>query len=180
MVRSGAPKRLLDDCLVREAYVRSSTSLDIFSLEGQVPDTIVKGQNYDISPLAEYAWYEWVKLQDTGQSFPDSKEWLGRDLGPAIDIGPAISRKVYKINDEVMFRVSVRGLTLDEIKSPDEQKRRQEYDEVIRVKLGKGMQDHEFKLDPDFAEFVMPTHYCYEDKKEPAFEMPDIDNLDEH
>jgi hypothetical protein len=53
MVRSGAPKRLWVDCLVREAYVRSSTALDIFSLEGQVPDTIVNGQTYDISPLAE-------------------------------------------------------------------------------------------------------------------------------
>jgi hypothetical protein len=56
MVRSGSPKRLWDDCLVREAYVRSSTVLDIFSLKGQVPDTIVKGQTSDISPLAEYAW----------------------------------------------------------------------------------------------------------------------------
>jgi hypothetical protein len=32
MVRSGAPKRLWDHCLVREAYFRSSTALDIFSL----------------------------------------------------------------------------------------------------------------------------------------------------
>jgi hypothetical protein len=55
------------------AYVRSSTALDIFSLEGKLPDTIVKGQTSDISPLAEYAWYEWVKFRDTGQSFPDSK-----------------------------------------------------------------------------------------------------------
>jgi hypothetical protein len=106
-----------------------------------------------------------VKFRDTGQSFPDSKEWLGRDLGPEIDIGPAMSRKVLKINGEVMFRVSVRGLTLDEIQSPYEQKRRQEYDEAIKVKLGKGMQDHKFKLDPDFADFVTPTHDCYEDKK---------------
>jgi hypothetical protein len=126
MVRSGAPKRLLDDCLVREAYVRSSTALDIFSLEGQVPDTIMKGQTSDISPLVEYAWYAWVKFRDTGQGFPDSKEWFGRDIGPAIDIGPSISRKVLKINGEVMFRVSVRGLTLDEMQIPDEQKRRQE------------------------------------------------------
>jgi hypothetical protein len=118
MVRSGAPKRLWDDCLVREAYVRSSTALDIFSLEGQVPDIIVKGQTFDISPLAEYAWYEWVKFWDTGQSFPDSKEGLGRDLGPAIDIGPAMSRKVLKLDGEVMFRVSVRGLALDEMQSP--------------------------------------------------------------
>jgi hypothetical protein len=42
------------------------------------------------------------------------------------------------------------------------------------------MRYHEFKLDPDFAYFVTPTHDCYEDKKEPAFEIPDIDNLDEH
>jgi hypothetical protein len=115
MVRSGAPKRLWDDCLVREAYVRSSTAFEIFSLEGKVPDIIVKGQTSDISPLAEYAWYEWVKFRDTGQSFQDSKEWLGRDLGPAIDIGIAISRNVLKINGKVMFRVSVRGLNLDEM-----------------------------------------------------------------
>jgi hypothetical protein len=121
-----------------------------------------------------------VKFRDTGQSFPDSKEWLGRDLRPTIDIGPAMSGKVLKINGEVMFRVSVRGLALEEIQIPDEQKTRQEYDESIKVKLGKGMQDHEFKLDPDFADFMTPTHDYYEDKKEPAFEMPDIDNLDEH
>jgi hypothetical protein len=94
MVRSGAPTRLWDDFFVREAYIRSSTALDILSMEVQVPDTIVKGQTSDISPLTEYAWYEWVKFRDTGQSFPDSKEWLDRDLGSVIDIGPAMSRKV--------------------------------------------------------------------------------------
>jgi hypothetical protein len=60
-----------------------------------------------------------VKFRYTGQSFPDSKEWLGRDLRPAM------SRKVLKINGEVMFRVSVMGLTLDEMQIPYEQKRRQ-------------------------------------------------------
>jgi hypothetical protein len=183
MVRYGAPKRLWDDCLVREAYVRSSTVLDIFYFEGKVPDTIVKGHTSDIYPLTEYAWYEWVKFRDTGQSFPDSKEWIDRDLGPAIDIGPAMSRKVLKINGEVMFRVSVRGLTLDEMQNPDEQKRRQEYYEAIKMKLGKGMQYYELKLDPDFVDFVdfvTPNHNCYKDKKETALQMHDIDDLDEH
>jgi hypothetical protein len=91
-----------------------------------------------------------------------------------------MTRKVLKINGEVMFRVSVRGLTLDEIQSPDEQRRNQEYDEAIKVKIGMCMQDHEFKLNPDFTDFVTQTHDCYDEKKEPAFEMPDIDNLDEH
>jgi hypothetical protein len=59
----------------------------------------------------------------------------------------------------------VRGLTVDEMQSLDEQKGRQEYDEAIKVKLGKGMQDHEFKLDPDFADFMTKTRDFYEDKK---------------
>jgi hypothetical protein len=180
MIRYGEPMQLWDDCLAREAYVRSSTVLSIFSLEGQVPDTIVKGKTSDISPLTEYAWYEWTKFRDTGQSFPDSKEWLGRDLGPVIDIGPAMPRKVLNTNGEVMFRVSVRGLTLDEMQSPDEQKPRKEYDEAIKMNLGKGMQDHEFKLDPDCADFVTHTHYYYEDKKEPIFQILDSDDFDEH
>jgi hypothetical protein len=53
MVRYGAPKRLWDDCLVREAYVISSTALKILYLEGRVPDTSVKGQTSDIYPLTE-------------------------------------------------------------------------------------------------------------------------------
>jgi hypothetical protein len=37
MLRSGCPKRVWDDCTIRESYVRSHTYLDIFDLEGQVP-----------------------------------------------------------------------------------------------------------------------------------------------
>jgi hypothetical protein len=65
MMRAGCPKRLWDDCLIIEAYVRSNTALDIFGLEGQVPESIVKGETADISTIAEYGWYEWVKYRDT-------------------------------------------------------------------------------------------------------------------
>jgi hypothetical protein len=44
------------------------------------------------------------------------------------------------------------------MQSPDEQNRRQEFDEAMKMKLGKGMQEHKFKIDPDFTYFVMPTH----------------------
>jgi hypothetical protein len=43
MLCSGCPKRFLDDCITREAYVRSHTSLDIYGLEGQVPESKIKG-----------------------------------------------------------------------------------------------------------------------------------------
>jgi hypothetical protein len=43
MLRSGCPKRFWDDCIIREAYVRSHTSIDIFGLKDQVPESKVKG-----------------------------------------------------------------------------------------------------------------------------------------
>jgi hypothetical protein len=54
MLRSGCPKRFYYDCIIREAYVRSHTSLDIYGLEGQVPESKIKGETVDISIIAEY------------------------------------------------------------------------------------------------------------------------------
>jgi hypothetical protein len=78
--------------------VISHTSLDIFGLEGQVPESKVKGETMDISTIAEYAWYEWVKFRDTAAKFPVSEIQLGRDLVAAIDSGPAMARKILKKN----------------------------------------------------------------------------------
>jgi hypothetical protein len=102
MIRSGFPKRFWDDCIIREAYVRSQTSLDIFGLEGQVTESKVKYETVDISTISEYAWYEWVKFRDTAAKFPVSKIQLGRDLGATIDIGPTMARKILKKNGSVM------------------------------------------------------------------------------
>jgi hypothetical protein len=52
----------------------------------------------DISTIAEYAWYEWVKFRDTAAKFPVSKIKLDRDLGATIEIGPAVTRKILKKN----------------------------------------------------------------------------------
>jgi hypothetical protein len=72
MLRSGCSKRFWDDCIIIEAYVISYNSLDIFGLESQVPESKVKGETVDISTIAEYAWYEWVKFRDTAAKFPVS------------------------------------------------------------------------------------------------------------
>jgi hypothetical protein len=115
MLCSGCPKRLWDDCIIIEAYVISHTFLDIFGLEGQVPESKVKYETVDISTIAEYARYEWVKFHDTSAKFPVSKIQLGRDLGAAIDIGPAMARKILKNNVCVIYRTIVRPLTPDGI-----------------------------------------------------------------
>jgi hypothetical protein len=134
------------------------TSLDIFGLEGQLPESNVKGETVDISTIAEYAWYEWVKFRDTAAKFPVSEIQLGRDLGAAIDIGPAMARKILKKNGSVMYRTSVRSLTTDEIQSPTEKKEREELYISIVKKFGASMDKKDFKDDPDYANFVTPTY----------------------
>jgi hypothetical protein len=49
MLRSVCPKRFWYECIIREAYVRSHTSLDMYGLEGQVPESKIKGEKVDIA-----------------------------------------------------------------------------------------------------------------------------------
>jgi hypothetical protein len=114
----------------------------------------VKGELADISTIAEYEWYEWVKFRDTSASFPISKDQLGRYLDAAIDIGPAMARKILKANGKVMYHTSMRSLTPEEIVSPTENQARLDFD-IIEVEktLGKLMTKDDFKDDPNFTEF---------------------------
>jgi hypothetical protein len=133
----------------------------------------------DISTIAEYAWYKWVKFRDTAAKFHVSKIQLGRDLGAAVDIGPAMTRKILKQNGSVMYISSVRYLTQDEIQSPTEQKEREEFDIAIEEKFGPAMNKNDFQNDPDYAYFVTPTYDCYEDDEFSPSKMPDIDDIKE-
>ena len=47
MPKSGCPKKLWDHCLPYDAIVHSHTALDIYGLEGQVPETLMSGQAAD-------------------------------------------------------------------------------------------------------------------------------------
>jgi hypothetical protein len=162
-LRSGCPKRIWDDYIIREANASSHISLDIFGLEGQVPQCKGKGETVEISTIAEYAWYEWVKFSDTEAKIPVSKIQLGRDLSAAIDIGPAMARKIMKKNGSMMYRTSVRPLTPDEIKSPTDKKEHEEFDITIENKFDASINKSDFKDDPDYADFLTPTYDCYED-----------------
>jgi hypothetical protein len=153
MLRSGCPKRFWDDCIIREEYASSHTSLDIYGLEGQVPESKIKVEIVDIYTIAEYAWYEWFKFRDTAAKFPVSKIQLVRDLGAAIDIGPTMTRKILKQNGRVMYRSSVRRLTQDEIQYPTEKKDREEFDIAIEKKCVPAMNKDDFQDDPDYADF---------------------------
>jgi hypothetical protein len=131
----------------------------------------------NISTISEYYWYEWVKFCDTVAKFPVSKIQLGRALGAAIDIGPAMARKILKKNGTIMYRTSVISLTSDEIQSPTEQKEHAEFDISIEKKYGASMNKNDFKDDPDYADFLTPTYYCYDDDEVTPCKMPNIDDF---
>ncbi len=44
---------------------------------GQVPDTIMTGNTADISHIAEFVWYDWVRFCENKLSYPDNKMILG-------------------------------------------------------------------------------------------------------
>jgi hypothetical protein len=53
MAASKCPQRIWDHCIELEALIQSHTALDLFELQGQVPETIVSGQTADISLFIE-------------------------------------------------------------------------------------------------------------------------------
>ena len=83
MVESNSPKRLWDYCTQLASVVRSHTAHDMFQLQGEVPETILRGTTADISHVCEFAWYQWVMYNEPNletSKFPESREQIGRYL----------------------------------------------------------------------------------------------------
>jgi hypothetical protein len=93
IIRTGAPKHLWDNCIELEGLICSHTANAIYAMGGEVPETIMKGGTADISQICKFAWYDWVMFRDTVNMifFPNDRLTLGRYLGPAIDIGSALT-----------------------------------------------------------------------------------------
>ena len=84
-------------------------ALDIYGLCGQVPETIMTGETGDISPYCEYAWFQWVMYYEPTATYPNDKCFMGHWLGPAIDVGSAMTHKVLKSNGHYVCRSTVRA-----------------------------------------------------------------------
>jgi hypothetical protein len=164
---------------VRELYDRSLTALNIYILEGQVPETIMSGQTGDVSPWAVFSWYEWVYFYDSAVPFPNDSKVLGRDLGPAIDVGPATTRKIFEKNGQIVYRPTVRSFTPKELHSKTEKLKRAEFDVTIREKHGVSFTyDDEGEAGDLPPGDITPTFESYEDDITPDLRVPDIDDLD--
>ncbi len=162
MVRAGAPKPLWADCIEYEAYIQSNTAWDIYKLGGETPETVMSGETADISQFCDYSFYEWIMFRDEGKlvAYPDQNPVLGRFLGVAIDVGPAMTAKILKSNGEVIHRSTYRGLTDEEVTRPAHIALREEFDEMIEEKWGKDCTPEDF---PDVAMEDTPHYNKFDD-----------------
>jgi hypothetical protein len=168
------PVTNMDHCIELEAMIRSHTALDSFELQGQVPETNVSGQTADISPFIEYAWFDWIIYYDRVASFPDPKERLGWWLGPAIDLGPAMTAKILKANGQVEYNSTHCSLTDAELDDPIQIAAPDAYMTQLNAVIGPPVEREELAF--IHADVPTPEHEIYEDDNESVIgAVPDID-----
>ena len=85
---------------------------------------------------------------------------LGRYLGPAIDVGPAMTDYIRKGNDEVLHRSTYRGLNEDKKSNQDHISSRKDFNINIIDNLGPEISPDNF---PDVNMEDTPFYEMYED-----------------
>jgi hypothetical protein len=134
----------------------------------------VSGQTADISPFIEYAWFDWIIYYDWVASFPDPKEQLGRWLGPAIDLGPAMTAKILKANGQAEYNSTRHSLTDAELDDPIQIAARDAFMTQLNAVIGPPVEREELAL--IHADVPTPEHELYEDDNESVVgAVPDID-----
>ncbi len=158
MFKTGSPRVLWDHCIELEALICSLTSNTVYMTNGKVPETIMTGSTANISHLCEFGWYDWVMFQDNVPTFPDIKLILGQYLGPATNVGSALTTKILKSNGQNVCRLTLQHLTNKEIHCPIHQEMCRVFDETIANHLGPNATDQDFP-----AEGLTPDLDLYDD-----------------
>ena len=112
-------------------------------LNGQVPQTLVSGNIFDISNLAKFSWYNWIKYRDSLVAFPLDDYQLGRWLGSAPNIGNEMDMYILKDNGQVVIRTTLRHLTDEEYNSKVKTNNKTHFDSFIQSKLGDAIRDED-------------------------------------
>ena len=153
MNTSMSPLVFWDYCMERRTRINNLTAKNLFQLEGRNPHYSVTGQEGDISNICMFDWYDWCYFHEQGSKFPFTKEVLGRVLGPATGEGNEMSQWILKANGRVVPRRTVRPLRIDEKNCPNEQKKRNLFDELISTRWGTSLHPPEKPLNDSFEEY---------------------------
>ena len=111
--------------------------------------TATTGEEGDISNLCRYQWYEWCYFREQRNKFPYNAEVLGRVLGPATGAGNEMCQWILKANGKVVPRRTMRKLTVSELRSPAEVRKREVFDNLIRARFPSTVKSLSNKGGPD-------------------------------
>jgi hypothetical protein len=114
MRRTGCPKKLWSYAIQWCAAVRRITALDNAKLNGEVPETHVKGTTVDISSLALFDFYELVWFFTPTAEFPGQKKTLGYWLGQANSCVDDLAFVILPISGRPVMRKDVWAVSEDE------------------------------------------------------------------
>ena len=133
---SNCPLAFWDYCVERHARINNLTARDTVKLRGSNPHTTLTGEEGNISNLCQFGFYNWCYYHEQGEAFPYSKEILGRVLGPLKGEGNEMAQWILKANGNVVPWRSPRPLTMAELHSPTELKKREVFDKLIERRWG--------------------------------------------
>lgn len=111
MDRTGCPEEVWYLVVQYVVYLLNRTATE--ALKWKTPWEVAFGETPDISNLIQFEFWELVYYHNPAESFPDSKERLGRFVGIAENIGDFMTYYVLIENGEVLARSSVRSAGKD-------------------------------------------------------------------
>ncbi len=114
------------------------------------------GSTTNISHICELGWYDWVMFWDNLPAFPDIKLILGQYLGPATDVGSALTAKILKLNGQTVSRLTLQHLTDEETHCPIHLETRRVFDETVASHLGLNATEQDFPAEDLTSDF---DHY---------------------
>ena len=123
------------------------------------------GQTADISNLCGYEWFQWVKYYQPRESYPDDKVTMGRYLGPATNVGSAMTYKIMKTKGNYVCRLTFCPWTaVEEANSVLNTQREQ-----FMVQIEKALGPATVVLDFDDKD-IPPQFEYYDNNEEDGFE----------
>ena len=114
---------------------------------GKVPETIMTSSTANISHISEFGWYDWVMFRDNVPTFPDNKLTLGRYLGPATDVGSALTAKILKSNGKIVCRLTLRHLNNDEHNCMTHVEMHKAFDACVYKAIGPAVTEIDFPVE---------------------------------
>ena len=102
-------------------------------------------------------------FNDSQAALPETKFHVGSWLGPAIDVGSALTYKILKSNCQVVPHSTIRHLKIDELTNPDHIAMTKDFDDNIIQKICVPATENDFDKD-----YLTPTYEYYDDDHQDA------------